>query len=259
MHTALPEVLGVLLSCIIVGSVAYHFKVLDIWGSALAFVMGLVIGLFGHPIWLVLLLIFLVSSFAATRYEYDFKARRRVAQGKGGKRGFENVLANGYLPMVIAFLSEPLPFGIPTIDKTVATIMFLTAISVAASDTLASELGVLSRKVVMINDPKNLVRPGINGGISAFGTAAALFAAAYASLIGWLLIATFASNLPTSHWYVVIPLVLGFLGCHVDSTLGLIENKGHINGSTVNLISIFVSSILAYMIMYILPAVGFVW
>jgi uncharacterized protein (TIGR00297 family) len=246
-------------TCVALSFIAYFRKILDRNGCILAFVMGLVIGFFGSVVWLVLLLIFLFSSFAATRYRYELKKKRKVAEAKGGKRGLENVLANGYVPMVIAILSYPFPAPIPHIDKTVSTVMFITALAAAASDTLASELGVFARRTYMITTLKPTKR-GINGGISGLGTGAALFAAFYSAVIGWLLISLWGSELPTNPAYVLMPLCLGFLGCNIDSLLGVIENNSEsLTGSRVNLLSIFIASFLAYILMYLLPYLGISW
>ena len=246
-------------TCIALSSIAYYRKILDRNGCILAFVMGMVIGLMGSVVWLVLLLIFLFSSFAATRYRYQLKKKRKVAEPKGGRRGFENVLANGYVPMVIALLTFHYPEPIPHIDGTVASVMFITAIAAAASDTLASEIGVFAKRTYMITSGKR-VRPGINGGVSALGTGAALLAAFYATTIGWGLIFIWSSRLPGNFYYILIPFLLGFLGCHIDSILGAtLENRGQLTGSRVNLLSIFMASFLAYILMYLLPHVGIPW
>jgi uncharacterized protein (TIGR00297 family) len=248
-----------LITCTALSLIAYVRKILDRDGCVLAFIMGLVIGLCGSVVWLVILLIFLFSSFAATRYRYELKKKRKVAESKGGKRGFENVLANGYVPMIIALLSYDFPAPIPHIEKVVATVMFITAIASAASDTLASEIGVFARRTYMITNFRRVKR-GINGGVSGLGTGAAVFAAFYSTIIGWLLIGLWSSTLPANPWYILIPFLLGFLGCNIDSYLGVIENHSKfLTGSRVNLLSIFASSFLAYIFMYLLPYLGISW
>jgi uncharacterized protein (TIGR00297 family) len=138
--------------------------------------------------------------------------------------------------------------------------MFITAISAAASDTLASEIGVFSKRTYMITTGKR-VKPGINGGVSALGTGMALFAAFYASIIGWFLIMIWSPMvLPLNNIYLLLPLLLGFSGCHIDSLLGAtLENRGYLTGSRVNLLSIFIASFIAYILMYVLPHVGVAW
>ena len=130
-----------LATCVALSSIAYHRKILDRNGCVLAFLMGMIIGFFGHVVWLGVLLLFLFTSFAATRWRYELKKRRKVAEPKGGKRGFENVLANGYVPTIIALLSVEYWPGFPHFSKPVAGLMFLISISAAASGDSAVSNG----------------------------------------------------------------------------------------------------------------------
>lgn len=244
----LTEAVVIVAACFLLGGLTYHRKILDLRGSLLGFAMGLVIGLLGHLLWLILLLIFLITAFAATRYKYALKKAMEVAEPDKGRRGFSSVMANGWVPMVVALLSFPNPW-LGSFPKDVAAVLFLTAISAAASDTIASELGVLSRDVYMITTFKR-TRPGINGGISALGTAAALAAAIYTASIGWAVLyyAGQLSAFPAS--YMLIPIVLGFVGCHIDSLLGaLFENRGMLNKDRVNILSISAATLLALAVM----------
>jgi uncharacterized protein (TIGR00297 family) len=235
----------VIAACFLLAGLTYIRKMLDLLGSVLGFLMGLLIGLFGHLLWLMLLLIFLVTAFAATRYKYAFKSEIGAAEPKGGTRGFASVLANGWVPMVVAVLSFDNPF-VTTFPKSVAAVLFLTAISAAASDTIASELGVLSEKAYLITTGKR-VKPGTNGGVSGLGTAAALAAAAYTSLVGWLVLRLFSDQLSGFPlWFAAIPVAMGFLGCQVDSLLGAtLENRGFLNKDRVNILSIGTATLLA--------------
>lgn len=238
----------VVLACTLLAILTFAFRILDKKGSLLGFVMGLVIGFFGHLYWLLLLLIFLVTGFAATRYKYSLKKERNVAEGKRGERGFASVLANGWVSMVVAVLSYDNGM-LDTFPKDVAAVLFLTSLSAAASDTIASELGSLSDKVYLITNLKK-TRPGINGGVSAIGTAAALSAAIYISIVGWLVISPTGqlSSLPPH--LVLIPVLMGFLGCHFDSLLGAtLENRGILNKDRVNILSIGAATMLALAMM----------
>jgi uncharacterized protein (TIGR00297 family) len=243
----------VVLACTLLAVLTLVFRILDKKGSLLGFVMGLLIGFFGHLNWLLLLLIFLVTGFAATRYKYSLKKKRNVAEGKSGERGFASVLANGWVPMVVAVLSYENGM-LDTFQKDVAAVLFLTALSAAASDTIASELGTLSDKVYLITTFKK-TRPGINGGVSAIGTMAALAAAIYISLVGWLVIwptGQLSSFMPI---YILIPVVMGFAGCQIDSVLGAtLENRGILNKDRVNILSIGAATMLALVMMMLMGA-----
>ncbi len=230
--------------CLLLAGLTYHRRVLDLQGAVLGFFLALVIGLFGHLLWLLLLLLFLVTAFVATRYKYALKERLQVAEPKGGTRGFASVLANGWVPMVVAALSLENSW-VETFPKGIAAVLYLTALSAAASDTIASELGVLSDRVYLITDFSR-VRPGTNGGVSALGTAAALAASFYTSVTGWLVIwfTGVLSAFPLH--FVLIPALMGFAGCNIDSLLGAtLENRGKLNKDRVNVLSIGAATLLA--------------
>jgi len=235
----------VVATCFLLAGLTYIRKILDLLGSILGFIMGLLIGLFGHILWLALLLIFLVTAFAATRYKYSLKSEMGAAEPKGGTRGFASVLANGWVPMVVAVLSFDNPY-FTTFPKMVAAVLYLTAISAAASDTIASELGVLSGKTYMITTGRPC-KPGINGGVSALGTTAALAAAVYTSVVGWAVLSLFSEELSSFPvWFMVIPVAMGFFGCQIDSLLGAtLENRGMLNKDRVNILSIGAATLLA--------------
>lgn len=220
--------------CLVLALLAYWKRVFDAQGTFAALFIGLIIGILGSLLWLLMLLIFLISSFLATRFKFDYKRIRGVQEGLRGERRVKNVLANGSIPALIAGLKFFYPLPDPF-----ATILFLTAISAAAADTLASELGVLSGKVYLITNLKLKVVPGTSGGVSAFGTSAALFASFYVSLIGCALCRIF------NFWLFLIPLALGFLGCNLDSLLGAtLERKGWVTKGMVNYISIGTSTLI---------------
>jgi len=237
-------------ACFLLAGLTYHRKVLDLQGSLLGFLMGLVIGIMGHILWLILLLLFLMTAFAATRYKYALKKAMEVAEPEKGRRGFSSVMANGWVPMVVALLSFPNPL-IDTFPKNVAAVMYLTAISAAASDTMASELGVLSKDAYLITTFKR-TRPGVNGGVSALGTGAALAAAVYTSTIGWAVLQSTGQLAAFPLWFMLVPVALGFVGCQIDSVLGaLFENRGILNKDRVNILSISAATMLALAVMVI--------
>ena len=238
------DLILVLAACSLLAGLTYFHKILDLKGSVLGFIMGLLIGLMGHLFWLLLLLLFLGTAFAATRYKYALKSERQVAEPDKGRRGFSSVMANGWVPMVVAMLSYPNPWW-GYFPKGIAALLFLSSISSAAADTIASELGVLSDKAYLITTFKG-VRPGVNGGISVLGTSAALAAAIYTSTVGWAVLYPTGqlSNFPLH--YILIPIVMGFAGCQIDSLLGAtFENRGILNKDRVNVLSIGAATMLA--------------
>src|SRR5438445_10299644 len=94
----LDFVSSVLISTILTGvlrAFEYWKDILTWDGSVAAFVVGMVIGLFGDVTWLFLLLFFLLSSFVATRYRFALTEALGVQDAARGARRAANVLATG--------------------------------------------------------------------------------------------------------------------------------------------------------------------
>jgi uncharacterized protein (TIGR00297 family) len=245
----------VLVSTLLTGvlsALAYRRNVLTWDGSVAAFVVGLVIGIFGDVTWLLLLLFFLLSSFVATRYKFAAKQALGVQEGIRGERKSTNVLANGAALMTVAVGSLVLPNDLP---KPASGVIFLSALAVAGSDTLASEIGVLSPRTYLITNGKP-VPPGTDGGVSTLGQLCAFGAAAYTSVVGWVVLSYFARtyewtvSMPSAPQYLLIPIAIGFLGCQVDSVIGAtLERRGILNKKTNNLVSTAFGAVLAYVIL----------
>jgi len=230
--------------CIILALLAYGLRALDWIGSLTALIIGLIVGVFGGLPWLIVLVIFLFVSFAATKYKYNFKSSIGKAEGKKGERRWNNVIANGTIPALIAVLSS---FVLP---KEIGGVLFITAISAATSDTLASEIGIMSDRVYLITNMKKVER-GVNGGVSVLGTNAAFFGALFISLTGWIILLAF-SVLPKSKYLILIPILIGFLGCQIDSILGATLEGKILTKDTVNLVSIGAGALIAGAIIWII-------
>ena len=242
-----------LLLCIALSGLAYYRKVLTWDGTVAAFGIGLVIGVFGDVTWLLLLLLFLVSSFAATRYRFALKEAMGVQEGARGERRASNVLANGFAPAAVALLASPW-FGISAFrdHPGLSGLLFVSALSVAGADTLASEIGVLSQRAYLITSLKR-VAPGTDGGVSLLGTGAALGAAVYSALFGFLVLVPFsewaglAVSFPSDPRFLPIPAVVGFLGCQIDSVFGAtLERRGIFDKRTTNLAATSLGAVLAF-------------
>ena len=227
----------VLLLCAVLSIISYRLRLLTLSGSIASFVMGVIIGLFGSINWLILLIAFALLGFLVTRFKLELKVDRGVQEGKKGERTYKNVLANGLVPALVAVGA----FALGEQDSMTASIVYLTAISVAASDTIASELGVLSNKTRLITTMKPVL-PGTDGGVSAYGTFWALMGAVFASMLGWLIL--FPGKAVSME--ILVPIIFGFVGCNVDSLIGAtLERKGIVSKLGTNIISMAVGALAA--------------
>lgn len=213
-------------------------KIFDLKGSLAALVVGLIIVFFGSLQWLILLIIFAVTSHFATKAMFDMKKAKKLQEGEQGERSTSNVLYAGVIGLALACINfahtllHSAPFGYFE--------LFAVSFSVINSDTFASELGVVDKNVYMITTMKR-ANPGINGGISLTGEIAAL--------CGALIIGVSYSILALGT-LKIFPIVfvtgMGFLGCQVDSVLGaLFENRGKMTKGEVNFFASFVSVVVS--------------
>lgn len=245
------EVLLIFGICFLLGALAKWRNVLTNGGSLLAAIVGLVIGLAGGLSWVVLLFIFLITSFAATKYKFALKKKKGLQEGKRGERDWENVLASGLVPFIIAIIVYENDYY-SIIDRYTASILFLCSVAIAASDTVASELGMLSKKTWLITTGKR-VRAGVDGGISVRGQAWAFIAALYTGVLGILVLGYFEPELAIPWWLALFVGFIGFLGCQIDSIIGAtIERKGYVTKLTNNLISITLGTIIAWVILWLI-------
>jgi uncharacterized protein (TIGR00297 family) len=178
-------------------------------GAIAATLVGTIIFGLGGWQWSVLLLAFFISSSALSRL---FKDRKRGANekfSKGSERDAGQVLGNGGLATAFVLLNAIFPHQLWT------WIGFAAALASVNADTWATELGTLNPNPPrMIVDLRKRVEAGTSGGVSLWGTIAALLGA---SVIG-MLAAVLYSNVDWSLFILIT--ISGLLGSLFDSFLG---------------------------------------
>jgi len=219
-------------------------NILDSAGRIAATFIGLAVGVLGHWSWLVILMLFLASSHKATKWRWDEKSAKGFCESHDGSRGWENVLANGGIPALVAVYAF-------FIDDWSGFFWVLTAgVAVAAADTWASEFGCLDERVRMITTMAEC-EPGVNGGFSPTGQLAALAGSAlisvFALLIAWL---PGGGDFVIGLQLAALITIVGWLGCQIDSVLGaLLENRGLMTKGTVNAAAISAGMIFTYLLL----------
>ena len=206
-------------------------RALTPYAGAVAAVFGIIIVLFvGFP-YLALLVLFVAASALATRYRFDEKKRQQLQEGRLGERGVTNVVAHIVIPTGIAVAGGVSP---PVLSPSATPLLFASALAFGASDTFASEFGVLSghAKSILTGRP---VPPGTNGGVSLLGHTFAAIGAVTTAVVGLFLFWAFHTPLPNAVLFVVTVSAAGFLACQVDSVLGeLFENNGRLSKGATN-------------------------
>ena len=185
-------------------------------------VMGYMVLFTGGWDWLVVLVLFFVLSMSATSFSYKKKARYGLSQKK---RAVENVLGNGLVPLFFAMHGN--------------LVGFCASLATATSDTMSSEIGVLSKgRTVSVLDFRTEVKRGENGGVATLGNAMAL---AGSGAIGVCCLLLFGD------WSLFwLTFWGGVFGTLTDSVLGAtLEKEGVLGNHLVNLSATLSGGLLA--------------
>ena len=218
------SVVGEFALVVLVALAAVLLKTIDGRGFLGSIAVGLAIIYGGGLEWFIVVAVFFILGVAFTLYRYGYKKALGGAQDKGGARNWPNILANGGAASLYALGN----FFFPSIYWAA---LFLGAVSTAAADTAATELGLLSKgRPRLLTRPSKAVPPGTSGGVSPLGFLGAVLASvilgAMASVLGIL-------PLPFFHprtWLVLgtVSVVGGLSGAVADSLAGaLVQRKGY--------------------------------
>lgn len=232
MLAFVPGLIGIV-ATVLLATGAVVARALTPSAGGVAAVFGSTIVVFAGFPYLALMILFLASSVLATRYRFEEKRRRRLQEGTSGERGVANVLAHILVPAALAVVGGTWPALLPGMALPV---LYTGALAFGASDTFASEFGVLAghaRSILSLRD----VPPGTNGGVSGTGEAFAFAGAATTGLIGVGVFAVFGRVPSESALFLASVVVAGFLGCQFDSALGeTLENRGYLSKHSTNLL-----------------------
>ncbi len=196
---------------------AFRLGALTLSGAIASAAIGMIIfvgsGCWG---WLLIIIIFFVTASLFTRYKYAYKRCLGAAEAKGGARSWINAVSNGGAAALFA-AAESL-FG-----GDIFAAAFLGVVATAASDTLATEIGLLSKtKPRLITDLRRVVEPGTSGGVTPLGTSMAVVGALIIGFSAYLL-GFFGGSLSK---VVAVAAVGGILGSICDSLMGaLLQEK----------------------------------
>ena len=214
----------VLVFAFVLGYLAYRARIADISAMLSATLLGVVIIISTDVWWYLTLLAFFFLGGLFTRYKYEFKKSRGIAESKGGVRGYKNVFSNSLAALALAV-------GVKVFPSYAMLLLpaYLGSIATATGDTLASEIGQTWKgEPIMITTFKK-VRPGTDGGVTTLGEFAAFAGAGTIALLSLM----FWKN---DMGLAFAVLAGGFIGTNIDSLFGAtLQQKGYLSNNGVNL------------------------
>jgi uncharacterized protein (TIGR00297 family) len=222
----------------VIAALAWRARTLDAAGAVSTWVIGTVItaGL-GLP-GLTVMIAFFTAATAATRLRYRRKARRGLAQERGGARGWRNAWANGGVPAALALGS----LLAPAETRVLWLLAYAASVATAAADTCSSEIGKAYGGRTVLVTTLRPVAPGTEGGVSLEGT--------LGGLLGASLVAAVGSGAGLYAWpSAVLVALAGLLGSLVESVLGAMsEARGWTGHHALNAVNTAIGAALAVMI-----------
>jgi uncharacterized protein (TIGR00297 family) len=171
----------------------------------------------------------LFATFACAVISSRMGLRRKIllgiSEGRGGRRGAGNALANTGVAAVAALLS------VLTYAQDAALVAFVAALTAGGSDTVASEIGKAWGRTTWLVTTFGRVPAGTDGAMSVEGTAAGLLAAillAAGGVAGGLVA-------PAAMFAVVAGATAGSLA---ESIMGAtLEPRGIVNNDVLNFLN----------------------
>jgi uncharacterized protein (TIGR00297 family) len=173
-----------------------------------------------------------LMTWIATRQGYHRKAALGLAERREGRNAWQ-VLAN----LAVAALASVL-FGVS--GNLAWLVAAVAALSEAACDTVASEIGQSRGTDALLITTWERVPAGIDGGITLAGSLAGLAAGVVIGIVA-------AAGGMISWQQLWIPVAAGFVGMLIDSLLGAtVQRRGWISNQAVNFAATLAAAILAY-------------
>lgn len=220
-----PPLAAAVLTNIVTAWAGYQARTVSVSGAVAGAVIGIIIfTAAGWQGWVLLLAAFLAAS-ATSRVGLRRKAVLGIAEGRGGRRGAGNAIANTGVAAIAAAVS------VGGGDPLLARVAFAASLVAGGSDTIASEIGKAWGRRTWSITTLGRVPPGTSGAMSFEGTAA--------GLVGAFALAALAIAVGIVPAAALVPIVAAAtIGALVESWLGAtLEGPGILNNDMLNFIN----------------------
>ncbi len=195
-------------------SFAQRFPMLTRAGWCHAGILGTVLwGSLAWRGWLAVVA-YLVLGSLVTKLGFARKQELGLAEGRGGRRGPENVWGSAFTGLVLALLIAA-RIGSPTL----LLIGFSASFAAKLADTFGSEIGKRWGRTTLLITNLRPVPAGTEGAVSMEGT----LASAFGSLLMTLVMAVLGL-IPSGSAFAVV-LVVGFVATLLESLLGALGQE----------------------------------
>lgn len=188
-----------------------------------------------------LCVLYLFLGQAVTKVKFEEKQAAGIAEGRGGRRGPENVWGSALTGLVCAACSVQ-GGSFLGLSSDLFVLGYVASLATKLSDTFASEIGKAYGKTAFLITTFERAAPGTEGAVSLEGTAAAMVGGFALALYG---LAVNLIDVPG----LAVATVAAFLATNAESLIGatLQERKGFewMTNEVVNFINTLIGATLA--------------
>jgi uncharacterized protein (TIGR00297 family) len=216
---------------LLVGYVSWALDAASVSGMLTGVLFSFLTVVLGGYGWLAALVAFFGGGALATKFRYEEKLERGVAEDEGGARTTGNVLGNSAAALAALLCFAAAGRVALPVSAVVFAFAFAGSVATALADTLSSEVGGVFDNVRLVTTLER-VPPGTDGGITWQGELAGLAGAALVALIVGV-----APSVPIELARAPLVVAAGFVGMTADSLLGAVVEGGRIGNQTVNFLA----------------------
>ena len=227
------ELIAAVIVTVALGGISYGLGTATVSGMLTGILLGVLTIVLGGLGWFAVLIAFFAIGGLTSKFRYDRKVARDVAEDNDGARGMSNVLANSGVALVAVIAVAAGEFVEPAAVVSLAVpFAFAGSLATALGDTLSSEIGCLYDRPRLITTFER-VDPGTDGAVTWQGELAGLVGI---GLISALATATLPLG-PEGSTGVAAAIVAagGLAGITTDSILGATIEGDRLGNQLVNL------------------------
>ncbi|MFC5367454.1 DUF92 domain-containing protein [Salinirubrum litoreum] len=243
----LPEIAFALGVMFALGYASYALGTASVPGMLTGVLLGMLTIVLGGLGWFAPLIAFFGIGALSTKFKYEAKQERGVAEDNDGARGTGNVLGNAAVALVavVGYAASP-QLPVPALAD-LFVFAFAGSLAAAMSDTLSSEIGGLYDQPRLITTFER-VPPGTDGGVTWQGEIAGVVGAGLIALIA-------VGLLSVSPLGALVVAAGGVGGMTVDSILGATLEGDRVGNEAVNFAATLSGAVVSVLLaLLLLPA-----
>lgn len=221
---------GALAITVVVGYASVALGAASVAGMLTGTLLALLTIVLGGYSWFAVLIAFFGIGSVSTKFRYEEKRSRGIAQENDGARGSSNVLANSAVALAAVLGYAAGAVGLLPLPPGPFLFAFAGSLATALSDTLSSEIGGVfdTPRLITTLEP---VEPGTDGAVTWQGELAGVAGAAIVALIAYALFPEVGAV------GAAVVVAAGVAGMTADSLLGATIEGGLVGNQGVNFLA----------------------